>query len=128
MDTDRFVITIKIEDVYEDIANDVEKCFDASNYNEDDKRLLPIRKDKKVIGLFKNELGEKIMIKFVGIRAKIYSHLTDNNNEQKKPKGTKKCLIKRRLMFENYANCSFNDRTILQSQQRFKSVHHKVYT
>ena len=52
MDTDSFIIHIKTEDFYEDIANDVEKWFDTSNYDENDKRPLPIGKNKKVIGLF----------------------------------------------------------------------------
>ena len=46
----------------------------------------------------------------------------------KKSKGTKKCVIKQELMFENYKDCLFNDTIILKSQQRFKSDHHKVYT
>ena len=65
MDTESFVIYIKTKDFYEDIANDVEKWFDTSDYNKDDKRPLPIGKNKKVIGLFKDELGGNIMIEFV---------------------------------------------------------------
>ena len=42
--------------------------------------------------------------------------------------GTKKCVIKRILTFENYTNYFFNDEILLQSQQRFKSDHHEVYT
>ena len=52
----------------------------------------------------------------------------DDNSEVKKSKGTKKCVIKRRLMFENYKDSLFNNKTRLKSQQRFKSDHHKVYT
>ena len=48
--------------------------------------------------------------------------------KKKKAKGTKKCVIKRQLMFENYTDSLFNDKIILKSQQRFKSDHHKVYT
>ena len=55
MDTDSFIIHIITEDFYKDIANDVEKWFDTSNYNEDDKRPLPIGKNKKAIGPFKDE-------------------------------------------------------------------------
>ena len=60
MDNDSFIIHIKTNDFYKDIANDAEKWFDTSNYYEDesnsiDKRLLPIGKNKKVIGLFKDE-------------------------------------------------------------------------
>ena len=91
MDTDSFIIHIKTEDFYEDIANDVEKWFDTSNYDEDDKRLLPTGKNKKLICLFKDELGGKIIKEFVGLRAKIYACLIDDNNEYKKAKETKKC-------------------------------------
>ena len=49
MDTDSFVIHIKTEDFYEDIANDVEKWFDTSNYDKNDNRTLPIDKNKKVM-------------------------------------------------------------------------------
>ena len=52
----------------------------------------------------------------------------DDNSEIKKSKGTKKCVIKREIMFENYKDCFSNDKIILKSQQRFKSDHHKVYT
>ena len=51
----------------------------------------------------------------------------DNDSERKKAKGTNNCVTKRRLMFENYTDCLFNDKTILQSQQRFKSDHHDLY-
>ena len=61
MDTDCFIIHIKTEDFSEDVADDVEKWFDNSNYDEDDKRLLPIGKNKKAIGPFKDKLGGKIM-------------------------------------------------------------------
>ena len=51
-------------------CNDVEKWFDTSNCNEDDKRPLPVGMNKKVIGLFQDELGGKIMREFMGLRAK----------------------------------------------------------
>ena len=127
-DTDSFIIYIKTEDFFEDISNDVERWFDTSNYDENDKRPLPISKNKKVIELFKDKLGGRIMKEFCALRAKTYSYLMDDNSEVKKSKGTKKCVIKRELMFENYKDCLFNGEVILKSQQRFKSDHHKVYT
>ena len=66
MDTDSFIIHIKTEDFYKGIANDIEKWFDTSNYDENDKRLLPIGKNKKLIGLFKDELGGRIIKEFAG--------------------------------------------------------------
>ena len=44
---------IKAEDFYKDIANDVERWFDTSNYDEKYKRPLPVGKNKKVISMFK---------------------------------------------------------------------------
>ena len=113
-DTDSFIIHIKTENFYKDIVNDVEKWFDASNYDESDKRPLPICKNKKVIGLFKDELEGKILIEFVRLKTKTYAYLMDVDSEHKKAKGTRKCIIKRRLMVKNYKDCLFNDKTILK--------------
>ena len=63
IDTDSFIMHIKTEDFYKDIANDVEKRFDTSNYECD--RPLSTGKNKKVIGLMKDELGGKIMTKLI---------------------------------------------------------------
>ena len=128
MDTDSFIIHIKTEEFYEDIAGDVEKWFDTSNYEEDDKRPLPIGKNKKVIGLFKDELGGKIIKEIVGLRAKTYAYLMDDDSEKKIAKGTKKRVIKRILKFNDDKNCQSNDKIILKSQQRFKSDCHNVCT
>ena len=71
MGTDSFIVYIKADDIYKDIAEDVETRFDTSNYELD--RSLPEAENEKVIGLTKNELGRKIMAKFIGLRAKTYS-------------------------------------------------------
>ena len=68
-------------------------------------RPLPKVKNKKVSGLMKDELGGQIMQKFVGLRAKTFNYLKDSNDEDKKAKGTKKCVIKRKLKFQDYKNC-----------------------
>ena len=75
MDTDSLIPFIKAEDFYEDIVNDVEKRFDTSNYKVG--RPLPTGKNKKEIGLMKDELGGKIMIKFVALRPKTYAYAID---------------------------------------------------
>ena len=102
----------------------------------------------------KDELGRKIMTKFVGLRVKTYSYLIDDGTEDKKAKGTKKCVMKRKLKFENYKNCleatqlenkinyleknkihidsikEFikNNKSMLKIQQSFKSERHNVCT
>ena len=84
MDVDNFLIHIKTEDLYKEIANNVEKWFDTSNYSKDDNRPLPVGWNKKVISLFKDELGGKIMKEFVGLRAKAWAYLMDDDSEHKK--------------------------------------------
>ena len=126
MDTDSFIRHIKTEDFYKDIANDVEKRFDASNYEIN--RPLPTGKNKQVIGLMKDELGGKIMTDFVALRRKTYSYLANDRKEDKKTKETKECVIKRRLKFNDYKYCLLNNEIKLESQQRFKSERHDVYT
>ena len=78
--------------------------------------------------MFKDELGGKVVKEFCALRAKTYAYLMDDDSEMKKAKGTKKCIIKRRLMFENYKGSLFNNKTIMRSQLRLKSDHHNVYT
>ena len=127
-DTDSFVIHIIAEDLFKDIAPDVDIRLDISNYDENDERPLSIVKNKKVPGVFKDELGGKIIVEVVAPRPKTWAYLIDDDSEHKRAKRTKKCVIKRRLMFENYKDCLFNDKIIFKKQERFKSYPHEVYT
>ena len=61
MDTDSLIYNIKTKDFYTDIADDVEEMFNTGGYDKKDAKPLPIRKNKKVIGLMKDKLGGKIM-------------------------------------------------------------------
>ena len=58
MDTHSFIVHVNLEDVYKFIAGDFEKKFHTSNYKV--KRNPHMEKNRKVIELMKNELGEKI--------------------------------------------------------------------
>ena len=87
MDTDSFIMNIKTNDFYEDIASDVENMFDTSNYEVN--RLLPMGRNKKVTRLMKDELGGKIITEFVTLRPKTYSYLTDNVKRIKRLKEQK---------------------------------------
>ena len=126
MDTNSFIMNIRTNDFYEDIANDVENRFDTSNYQVN--RPLPTGKHKKVIGLMKDELGGKIITEFVTLRPKTYSFLTDDGKEDKKAKGTRKCVIKKMIKFNDYKKCLLNDEVMLNPQQRFISKKHDVDT
>ena len=126
--TDSFIIYIKTEDFFEDISNDVERWFDTSNCDKNNKRPLPIGKDKKAPGIFKDELGGKIIRDVVTLEPKTYAYLMDDGSNHTKAKGTKQCVIKQKLMFENYKDCLFNNKAVYRSQEIFNSYYHDVYT
>ena len=137
IDTDSFIIYVKTDDFYKDISNDIDKWFDTSNYGKDIDRPLEKGKNKKVIGKFKDGLGGLIMSEVCILRAKTYAFLldgfTDNDYSMrgiinKKAKGTKKCVIKNRINFNDYVDVLFNDKNIKRSQFTFRSDRHNAYT
>ena len=137
MDTDSFIIYVETEDFYKDISNDFDKWFDTSNFSEDIDRPLEKGKNKKVIGKFKDELGGLIITEFCGLRAKTYAFLPDSLNDKdydkyditnKKAKGTKKCVIKNKITFNDYVNALFNGVKVIRSQFTFRSRFHEIYT
>ena len=130
MDTDSLVYDIKTEDFYADIANDVETKFDTSGYSKEDTRPLPIGKNRKVIGLMKDELGGKIMTEFVALRPKLYAYRKLDGAEDKKCKGIKKCVVKKTLDFDDYKKCPFDPvgESIYRSQLMFRNKKHEVHT
>ena len=83
-----------VEDFFEDINNDAERWFDISNYDKNDKRPLQIGVNKK------DELGGKTMKEFCTLIAKIYTYLMDDDSDNKKAKGVKRCIVKRRLILK----------------------------
>ena len=78
--------------------------------------------------MMKDKLCRKIMSEFVALRAKTYSYLDYDGKEEKKAKGTKKCVVKRKIKFSDYKICLFNNNPVLRSQEVFKSEFHDVYT
>ena len=100
MDTDSSIIHVRTSGIYKYIVEDVEARFDTFDTNFQIDRPLPKGKNKKVIGLMKQELGGQIMKEFVGLRANTCSYLKDINDEDKKAKDTKKCVIKKNLKFD----------------------------
>ena len=62
-------------------------------------------KIKKIVGLLIDVLGGKIMTEFAAFRPKRSNYLKDDNDENKKARGTRKCVIKQKFQFEDYKNC-----------------------
>ena len=138
MDTNLLIYHIKTEDFYADITGNVDRRFNTSGYD----KKLPIRTNKKVIGLMKDELGGAIMTEFVALRPKLYSYgeldgAEDKKHkgiekldgaDNKKHKGIEKCIVKKPLTFEEYKSCLFNSDITYRSQLMFRSSSHEVHT
>ena len=119
MGTDSLIYSIKTEDFYKDIADDVETRFDTSGYVPD--RPLPIGLNKK------DELGGEIMREFVSLQPKMYSYKV-GNSEPKKCKGIKKCVVTKMISFDDYKKCLFSGERTHGSQLLFRSRKHEVKT
>ena len=126
-DTDSLMYEIETEDFYKDISSDVHTTFDTSNYPPNHPSGIETGVNKKVIGMFKDEAGGRIITKFVGLRAKNYAFILDEK-EQKKCKGIKKCVTKNDITFKDYETCLFTNTKQLRKMNIFRSRLHDVYT
>ena len=104
------------------------KWFDTSGYDKKLDRPLTTGINKKVIGKFNDELGGLVMTEIYTVRTKTYVFKDDNNKKEKKEKGTKKCVIKKDLILEDYKRSLLKNETIRRLQLRFRSDHHKIFT
>ena len=118
-----FVVYIKTDDIYKDIAEDVVTRFDSSNYELE--RSLAKGKYKKIIGVVKDKLGGKILTKFVGLRAKTYKK---NCLEATRIENKINYLEKNKIDIYNIKEFIKNNKSILKIQQRFKSEKHNAST
>ena len=125
MDAHSLIYSIKTEDFYKNIADDVETKFDTSGYIPD--RPLPVGLNKKVIGLMKDELGGEIMREFVSLQPKMYSYKV-GNSKPRKCKGIMKCVVKKTISFDDCKKCLFSGERTHRSQLLFRSCKHEVKT
>lgn len=127
-DTDSLLYEIRTNDFYEDIKPDVNDKFDTSNFNNNHPSGIQI-KNKKVIGMFKDEAGGKIIEEFVGLRAKLYSYkMHDTGEETKKCKGVKTRVVDRHISHQDYKNCLFDGIIVKKKMSAIRSYKHDLYT
>lgn len=124
-DTDSLLYSIKTDDFYSDVKYNFLEYFDTSNYSIDNTYNVP-QLNKKVPGLFKDELGGKILSEFVGLRSKLYCIKTEDA-EIKKAKGAKKCVVKD-LCLNDYNNVLLGKIQLRKKQILFKSLKHQIFT
>ena len=127
-DTDSFLYEILTEDFYKDISGDVRDRFDTSEYPENHPSGIPTGINKKVLGMFKDEVAGKIIKEFVGLRAKLYSYKMEDGKENKRCKGVKKQVVKETITHEYYKTCLLTGKEILRKQNIIRSYDHEVYT
>ena len=130
-DTDSLAYEIETEDFYKDISGDVRTNFDTSDIPKDHPSGIESGVNKKVIGMFKDECGGKIMQEFVGLRAKLYSYKMYEGDETKKCKGVKSSVVKKEITFKDYKDCLFGglaDGKQMRTMNVIRSHRHEVYT
>lgn len=129
-DTDSLAYKVMTDDFFADISNDVFELFDTSNFVSG--RPLAVSKNKKVVGMFQDGAGGKIIVEFVGPRAKLYSYRIydpeGEGKEEKKSKGIKKAVMKKSITHEDYKRCLFSGTDQLRQMRIFRSRKHEVYT
>ena len=127
-DTDSFLYEIQTEDFYKDISGDVNKRFDTSDYPENHPSGIPTGINKKVLGMFKDEVAGKIIKEFVGLRSKLYSFIMEEGKENKKCKGVKRQVVENSITHEDYKTCLTTGKEKLVKQNIIRSYEHEVYT
>ena len=127
-DTDSLAYEIETEDFYSDISPDVETMFDTSNFPKDHQSGIETGVNKKVVGMFKDECGGKILSEFVGLWAKLYSYKMLEGNEEKRCKGVKKAVVKKSISFDDYKRCLFSGISQRRTMNVIRSHKHEIYT
>lgn len=84
--------------------------------------------NKKVTGMFKDELKGEILTEFIGLRSKMYSVRTAKEDKMKKAKGVKEYVVKNQIKFEDYKKCLEKNSVIIKDQNSFRTKLHKMYT
>ena len=127
-DTDSLLYQIHTDDFYRDISNDILEKFDTSDYPPNHKSGIPTGVNKKVIGMFKDEVAGRQITKFIGLRPKLYTFKIEDGSLTKKCKGVKKSVVKKGIDFENYFECLFTGEKQMRTMKIIRSENHDIYS
>ena len=113
-DTDSLMYEIQTKDFYKGINADVKHRFDTSDYPSNHPSGMPSGFNKKVLGMFKDEVGGKVIDDFVELRANFYSYKMFEGEGSKKCKGIKKkSVVKKSITHEDYEKCLFTGKDVI---------------
>ena len=127
-DTDSLMYEITTDDFYKDISKDVKTKFDTSDYPPNHESGILTGANKKVIGMFKDEVAGKQITEFVGLRPKLYSFKVEGEKANKKCKGIKKNVVKKGINFQDYFECLFSSEKQMRSMKILRSENHEIYS
>ena len=133
-DTDSLMYLIHTDDFYKDISKDISSNFDTSDYPPNHPSGILTGVNKKVIGMFKDEVAGQQITHFVDLRPKLYSFKVEGQTtgaksaETKKCKGIKKNVVKKGVNFEDYVQCLFSDEKQMRSMKIIRSENHIIYS
>ena len=127
-DTDSLMYQIYTDDFYKDTSHDIETKFDTSDYPPVHPSGIKTGVNKKVIGMFKDEVAGKQITYFVGLRPKLYSFKIEESKEVLKCKGINKNVVKKGIEFEDYVQCLFSGEKQMRSMKIIRSENHDIYS
>ncbi|XP_073236533.1 uncharacterized protein [Porites lutea] len=127
-DTDSLMFQIKTKDFYKDISPDILTKFDTSDYPPNHESGIPTGANKKVIGMFKDEVAGKQITHFVGLRPKLYSFKIEEEREVRKCKGIKKNIVKKKIDFDDYVKCLISGEKEMRSMKIIRSEKHDIFS
>ena len=133
-DTDSLLYQIHTDDFYKDISDDIKTKFDTSDYPPNHESGILTGVNKKVIGMFKDEVAGRQITHFVGLRPKLYSFKVEDpvtggvGGITKKCKGVKKNVVKKGISFEDYVQCLFSGEKQMRTMKIIRSENHDIYS
>ncbi|CAH3196323.1 unnamed protein product, partial [Porites evermanni] len=124
-DTDSLMYQIHTDDFYDDISNDILEKFDTSDYPPSHPSGIPTGVNKKVIGMFKDEVAGRQITHFIGLRPKLYTFKIEDGYTSKKCKGVKKSVVKKGIDFEHYFECLFTGEKQMRTMKIIRNNRNK---
>ena len=127
-DTDSLLYLIHTDDFYKDISHDIETKFDTSDYPPNHESGILTGVNRKVIGMFKDEVAGRQITHFVGLRPKLYSFKVEDDKIVEKCKAIKKNVVKKGITFDDYTKCLFSGEKKMKSMKIIRSENHDIYS
>lgn len=124
-DTDSMIYSVKTDDFYADMVNDI-NSYDTSNYPNEHFCFSSV--NKKVLGKMKDECNGEIITHFCGLRSKLYAYKIENSKVEKRAKGVKRSVVERSLNFEDYVCCLRENRDIFRKMKFIRSKKLQIFS